>query len=179
MTEAESRETPRASGDASASSDERDLEVERLRIEVEELRAQQAGATRARRRRSVSWRGVARWTLLVVGGLLAILSVLMIWVRDELLDTNTWVNTMAPVAASPAVQSAIANDVTTQLFEKADVQTRVKDALPSNAAFLAPPLTNQLRSFTNDAAKRLVASDRFQNLWNEINRRAHAASWSC
>jgi hypothetical protein len=111
----------------------------------------------------------------VLAGLLAILSVLLIWVRDQLLDTDTWVNTMAPVAASPAVQSAIANDVTNQIFEKGDVQTRVRDNLPPNAAFLAAPLTNQLRSFTTDAAKKYLASDRFQNRWNDINRRVHGA----
>jgi hypothetical protein len=111
----------------------------------------------------------------VVGGLLAIVSVLMIWVRDTLLDTNTWVDTMAPVAASPAVQSAIANDVTTQLFEKADVQTKVRDALPPSAAFLAAPLANQLRSFSDTAAKKVVASNQFQNLWVTINRDAHNA----
>ena len=177
MSDAQTPGSPDASGrgDEPATPTDHDVEVERLRIEVEELRAKQASGTKARRHRSIPWRRISRWTLLVVAGLLAIFSVLIIWVRDELLDTNTWVNTMAPVAASPAVQSAIANDVTNQLFEKADIQTKVKDNLPPNAAFLAAPLTNQLRSFSNDAAKKLVASDRFQNRWNDINRRAHNA----
>ena len=30
-------------------------------------------------------------------------------------------------------------------------------------------------SFTTDAAKKYLASDRFQNRWNEINRRVHGA----
>ncbi|HWC38656.1 MAG TPA: hypothetical protein VG476_09020, partial [Acidimicrobiales bacterium] len=153
----------------------RDVELEELRLEVQQLRSQQGGVAGARRRRGIPWRRIRRWTLLVLAGILAILSVLMIWVRDTLLDTDTWVNTMAPIAASPAVQSAIANDVTTQIFERADVQTRVQDALPPNAAFLAAPLTNQLRSFTTTAAKSFVASDRFQSLWNDLNRRAHNA----
>jgi hypothetical protein len=162
-------------GEGSATSKDRDVELARLQLEVEQLRSLKATGTEGGRHRSIPWKTISRWTLLVVGGLLAIVSVLMIWVRDELLDTNTWVNTMAPVAASPAVQSAIANDVTTQLFANADVQTKVRDALPPNAAFLAAPLANQLQSFSNTAAKRVVASDRFQNRWNDINRRAHNA----
>jgi hypothetical protein len=177
MTESELGRPPEGGGigDEPVAPSNRDVELEQLRLEVEQLRSQQPGTTKARRRPSIPWRRISRWTLLVVGGLLAILSVLMIWVRDTLLDTDTWVSTMAPVAASPAVQSAIANDVTTQLFEKADLQTTVKNNLPPSAAFLATPLTNQLRSFTNDAAKRLIASNQFQSLWQDINRRAHAA----
>jgi hypothetical protein len=162
-------------GDRSDATAERDIELEQLRIEVEHLRSQEAEDANGRRRRSIPWRRISRWTLIVVAGLLAILSVLMIWVRDTLLDTDTWVGTMAPIAASPAVQSAIANDVTTQIFERTDVQATVKDSLPANAAFLAAPLTNQLRSFTTTVAKRYLASDRFQTRWNDINRRAHNA----
>jgi hypothetical protein len=175
MAESERPGQPDGEGEQSASAAEQKVELERLRVEVAELRTQRERKTKGRRGRSIPWRGIGRWTLLVVGGLLAIMSVLMIWVRDTLLDTNTWVDTMAPVAASPAVQSAIANDVTTQLFEKADVQTKVTNALPPNAAFLAAPLTNQLRSFSNTAAKKVVASDQFQNLWVTINRQAHNA----
>jgi hypothetical protein len=177
MTESARPGQPDADGgrDQSASAAVQERELERLRVEVEELRSQRETETNRRRRRSIPWRRISRWTLLVVGGLLAIMSVLMIWVRDTLLDTNAWVDTIAPVAASPAVQSAIANDVTTQLFEKADVQTKVKDALPPNAAFLAAPLTNQVRSFSNTAAKKVVGSDQFQNLWVDINRKAHNA----
>jgi hypothetical protein len=177
VTDAERRDPPSGNGgpEQSAAATGRDVELERLRVEVEELRSQRASEAKGRRRRSIPWRRISRWTLLVVGGLLAIVSVMMIWVRDTLLDTNTWVATMAPVAASPAVQSAIANDVTTQLFEKADLQTKVKDALPPNAAFLAAPLTNQLQGFSNTAAKKVVGSDQFQNLWVDINRKAHNA----
>ncbi len=178
MTDAERRDpSPSADADTdrSASAAGQEVELERLRLEVDQLRSQRESETKGRRHRSIPWRGISRWTLLVAGGLLAIVSVLTIWVRDELLDTNTFVNTMAPVASSPAVQSAIANDVTTQLFEKADLQTKVKNALPPNAAFLATPLTNQLQGFSNTAAKKLVASDQFQNLWVTINRKAHNA----
>jgi hypothetical protein len=51
----------------------------------------------------------------------------------------------------------------------------VKDTLPPSAAGLAAPLASQLQSFTYNAAKRVVSSDRFQSRWVSINRNAHSA----
>jgi hypothetical protein len=136
--------------------------------------SQQAGAS-TRRRRSFPWRRLTRGTLLVVGCVLAIFSVLIIWVRAELLNTDVYVNTMAPLASSPAVQNAIATDISNQISSKVDIQAKVKDSLPPAAAGLAAPLANQLQSFTYAAAKRFVSSDRFQNRWVSINRKAHSA----
>jgi hypothetical protein len=94
-------------------------------------------------------------------------------VRAELLNTDAYVATMAPLASSPAVQNAIATDISNQLAAKVDVQAKVKDALPPSAASLAAPLASQLQSFTYNAAKRVVSSDRFQSRWVSINRNAH------
>jgi hypothetical protein len=135
--------------------------------------AQAGGATP--RRRDSRRRRLTRGTLLVVGCLLAIFSVLIIWVRAELLNTDAYVATMAPLASSPAVQNAIATDISNQLAAKVDVQAKVKDALPPSAASLAAPLASQLQSFTYNAAKRVVSSDRFQSRWVSINRNAHSA----
>src|ERR1700704_6078797 len=118
----------------------------------------QAGGATPRRRRDSRRRRLARGTLLVVGCLLAIFSVLIMWVRAELLNTDAYVATMAPLASSPAVQNAIATDISNQLSAKVDVQAKVRDALPPSAASLAAPLATQLKSFTYDAAKRLVSS---------------------
>src|SRR5947209_3713259 len=130
-------------------------------------------ASTGRRRRSFPWRGLTRGTLLVVGCVLAVFSVLIIWVRAELLNTDVYVNTMAPLASSPAVQNAIATDISNQISSKVDIQAKVKDSLPPGAAGLAAPLADQLKSFTYNASKRFVSSDRFQNRWVSINRNAH------
>src|SRR6266702_4631061 len=149
--------------DGPAASPSSDAEVERPQAEVEAPRSPQAAGPTPRRRRRFPWRKLTRGTLLVVGCLLAIFSVLIIWVRAELLNTDVYVNTMAPLASSPAVQNAIATDISNQVSAKVDVQAKVRDALPPSAASLAAPLASQLKNFTYDAAKRVVSSDRFQN----------------
>ncbi len=47
--------------------------------------------------------------LIVLASLLAIVSVLVVFVRNEVLDTNTYVATVGPLASDPAIQSAVAN----------------------------------------------------------------------
>jgi hypothetical protein len=90
------------------------------------------------------------------------------------LNTDAYLATMAPLASSPAVQNAIATDISSnQLAAKVDVQAKVKDALPPSAASLAAPLASQPQSFTYNAAKMVVSSDRFQSRWVSINRNAH------
>jgi hypothetical protein len=114
-----------------------------------------------------------RVSLLIIGGLLAILSVLTIWLRAELLDTDTYVASVSPVATNPAVQASVANVITNQIFTNVDVEAAARDALPPRAAFLAPQLADGLRNFTHGITFRVVSSDQFENLWIGANRRAH------
>ena len=53
--------------------------------------------------------------LLVLGCGLAALSVVAIWLRVTLLDTDRYVKTVAPIAAEPAVQQAVANRLDTAI----------------------------------------------------------------
>ena len=129
--------------------------------------------TPRRRRRGIPWRGILRVGLLVTGGLLAVLSLLTIWLRAELLDTDTYVASISPVATNPAVQASVANSLTNQIFTKVDVEGQLRDALPPKAASLAPQLADGLRSFTQKVSLRVVSSKQFEDLWIGANRRAH------
>jgi hypothetical protein len=54
------------------------------------------------------------------------------------------------------------------------VQQKVADALPARADFLAAPVANAVRTAVNATTLRLAESDRFETLWKNANRRAHA-----
>jgi hypothetical protein len=114
-----------------------------------------------------------RVSLLVIGGLLAILSVLTIWLRALLLDTDTYVASMSTVVTNPAVEASVANVITNQIFTKVDVEGAARDALPPRAGFLAPQLADGLRNVTHTVTLRVVSSEQFENLWIGANRRAH------
>jgi hypothetical protein len=110
---------------------------------------------------------------LVTAGLLAILSVLTIWLRAELLDTDTYVASISPVATNPAVQASVANVITNQIYSSTDVEATLRDALPPKAASVAPQLADGLRNFIHTASLKVVSSKQFETLWIEGNRRAH------
>jgi hypothetical protein len=121
------------------------------------------------------WRRIIAATLLVIGCVLVPVSLSAVWVRNTLLDTDNYVATVGPLAKSSNIQQGVADRVTTALFADGKVEQQVADALPKRAEILAAPITGGLQTFTNTAALKLVQSDRFQTLWENVNRKAHAA----
>jgi hypothetical protein len=139
---------------------------------MERLRAELAEARRQPPRRGIRWRSVAAVTLLVLAALLALVSVATVWLRTTLLDTDRYVATVAPLAANPQLQNAIATQVTDQLFARVDVDALTLEALPPRADFLAQPLAGQLEGFVHTTASKAVTSKQFEQIWVNANRQA-------
>jgi hypothetical protein len=180
--------------DTALSVEER-TELERLRAEVATLRTQAQGqggkagrpATVGGRRR---WRTLVATLLIVVGCVLAPLSVAAIWTRNQVTNTDRYIATVTPLASDPAIQAAIADQITAQVFNYIDIQaltTQVTDALSARvegrglppeatAALqgLAGPIANGVQSFTRTQVGRVVESDAFADAWVQANRVAHA-----
>jgi hypothetical protein len=173
------REDPALSGDERA-------ELERLRAENAALRASRPAASPAgpgpgRGR----WRAVVAGLLIVVGCLLAPLSVVAVWTRNQVTDTDRYLATVAPLARDPAVQQAIADQVTTQVLAYLDVPgltNQVVDALADRGLTpllatqlraLAGPIASGIEGFTHDQVVRVVQSDAFANAWVQANRVVH------
>jgi hypothetical protein len=97
-----------------------------------------------------------------------------IWVRNLVLDTNHYVDTVAPLAHNRAITDLVAERATNRLFQQVDVEAQAKDALPERAQFLAGPISSGVQTFTHDAAQRVLATEQFATVWKEANRRAHA-----
>jgi hypothetical protein len=179
----------------SLSADER-AELERLRAENAALRAQArqegaagpdlgrppAGGPGGRRR----WRTVVAVLLIVVGCLLAPLSVVAVWTRNQVTDTDRYIATVSPLASDPAIQNAIADQITAQVFTYIDVRgltTQAVQALTDRAGLsptvatqlqaLAGPIANGVQSFTRTQVGKVVASDAFADAWVQANRVAH------
>ena len=164
-------------------------ELARLRAEVAALRAASVGdgggGTGGSRRAGCAGRS-ARWTvsvaLVVLASLLAIVSVVSRYVRSELLDTDRYVETVAPLASEPSVQNAVGERVTTEIFTRLDVEEVAEDALsrltelgaPEIVTGLAVPLADQVESFVEERVDEFLASAEFAELWEDANRRAHA-----
>jgi hypothetical protein len=144
-----------------------------LREEVEKLRADNAALQRkANLRRTVRRASVVG--LLVLGCGLALLSVVAIWLRVTLLNTDHYVDTVAPIAAQPAVQRAVADKLDTAINRKIDFDALARQVLPDRADVLAPAIASGVQSQIRSRLNEFTASPRFQQLWTDANRRAHA-----
>ena len=167
-------------------------EVDQLRAELARLRGELAARpaptpapATEERDRSGWWRTALVTVLLVLVGLLAPLSVVAIWAHDQIGDTDRYVQTVAPLASDPAVQNAIADRVTKEIFDRLDVKGLTQDAvaalqsrgLPPTASAglsaLATPLANGVESYVHEQVLKLVKTSEFQQAWEAANRSAH------
>jgi len=112
-------------------------------------------------------------TLVVIACVLAPIAGTAIWINNQVTKTDRYVRTVKPLASDPHIQAAIADNVTRTLFANVDVAARAKQALPPRADFLAPAIATGLHTFVENQTKGFLASDAFQRLWVEVNRRAH------
>ncbi len=154
-------------------------EVARLRDEVERLNAENArlssaGATAAADRPKRHWgRLTLSAALIVIASLLVPCAILGVWLDNVVTDTDTYVETVAPLARSPEIQQAASKRITDELLSEVDLQSEVQQALPNNAAFLASPITSGVQSLIEKIVNRVLASDQFATLWDTANRAAH------
>lgn len=138
----------------------------------------------------VTRRRWARTTLAVilvtVGILLAPVSAVAAWARVEVLDTNTFVATFAPLADDPAVQAYLAEQAVAAINRSIDIPRIASDAIDGLTGLGAGPLaTAALNSLKGAAAQglqdiienqvsRFVASDAFAVTWAKTLRLSHA-----
>jgi hypothetical protein len=171
--------------------DER-AELERLRAEVATLRVQvrqpetSVGAVLTRRAGRQRWRTVVAALLIALGCVLAPLAGVAVWARNQVTNTDRYVATVSPLASDPAIQDAIADQITAQIFTYLDVQGLTGQAvdaltqrgnLPPRVAgqlqALSVPIANGVQSFTRTQVARIVQSPAFADAWVQANRLAH------
>ena len=123
------------------------------------------------------WRRILAVILIVLSCVLTPITVMALWLHDDLLDTDGYVNTITPLAENEEILQAVSVRLTNALFENVDVETLAEENLPTRIAFLAGPLTDALEDFTQDAVLDFLQSERFRSLWEQINRsRTHRST---
>ncbi|MBG0567153.1 hypothetical protein I4J89_37470 [Actinoplanes sp. NEAU-A11] len=111
--------------------------------------------------------------LVVLAAFALVTSVVGLWAARTTLDTDRWVATVAPLPQDPKINAAVAEYATTEVFQVLDVETRLREVLPPQAAFVAGPIAGQLREQVRNTVRNVLGSDRFQVVWVELNQRLH------
>ncbi|WP_250847304.1 collagen-like protein [Streptomyces hygroscopicus] len=150
------------------------------RREYERLR----GAAAVRHRRL---RHAGACVLLVLAVLLSPLAVVATWLHEEIVDPQGYVQTVAPIARNPSVQSAITNRLTTRVVDQVDVpaiaaqlaknldKAGAPSAVVNGTRMLGGPLESALTNAVHHVIHKVITSEQFPVVWDAANRRAHAA----
>jgi hypothetical protein len=168
-------------------------EVEDLRSQISDLETQldqvrkqvstQPGPPR-RARRGPGWRGPVAAVLIVLGSVLAPVSVLAVWTASQISDTSRYVQTVSPLISEPAVQQALTDKITAQISSQIDVQGVTKQAaaqlshrgltrLSSLLSTFSGSIASGVNGFIRTIVAKIVASPVVASLWKNANRIAH------
>lgn len=115
--------------------------------------------------------------LIIVATLLAPFAVGALWAERTITETDTFVETLAPLQDDPAVQQTVAAEVSTALIDAIDAEARVTEALsklngplaevrPDSA--IAQAIASGINGAIESGVTSYTQSDRFGDAWVAI-----------
>jgi hypothetical protein len=160
--------------------DER-AELERLRAEVSRLHNE---PTAPPHRPHTGWRFPVALVLIVVGCLLAPISVLAVWTANQVSSTSRYVDNVEPLVHNPAVQNALTDKITTQITTHLNVTAYTNQAaaaltsrgLQRVGALLqsfGPSISGAVTGFIHGQVHKIVTSPQFARIWVQANTAVH------
>jgi hypothetical protein len=172
------------SGDAGVpAAEHRDLSADE-RGEPEALPGGPGGPGRppekpVRRRRG--WRTPVAALLIVVGCVLAPLSVVAVWTANQVSDTSRYVANVEPLIKNPAIQNALTNKLTSEIVTRINVKGLTDQAAAALAQKGLPRISTLLRGvsgslasgvagFVHSSIHKIITGPRMANAWVQVNR---------
>ncbi|HEY5358185.1 MAG TPA: hypothetical protein VIJ82_11005 [Streptosporangiaceae bacterium] len=143
-------------------------------------RAEPAGPARRR----FSWRTPVAAILIVLGCLLAPVSVLAVWAGSEVSNTGRYVATVEPLVHDPAIQNALTDKITAEVTARLNVTGAADQAaallsskgLSRVGALLkgfGPTISTAVTGFIHGQVHKIVLSPQFARLWVRANTAVH------
>lgn len=111
--------------------------------------------------------------LVVLGSLLAFLSVFAIWTERQALNTDDWVDTSGRLIQNETIRQELGDYLVDQLYENVDVEKELSQKLPGDTKDLAGPISGGLRQVAPEGANQVLQSTTAQELWKSANRTTH------
>ena len=144
------------------------------------------GRPKRARRSGFSWRTPLAVLLIILGCVLAPLSVLGVWTANQISDTNTYVANMAPLIKDPAIQNALTDKLTNEIVTKIDVKGRTDQAAAELTAKgftqagtllqgVSGSVASGVQGFVHSAVQKAVTGPRMAAAWTQVNRAGHQA----
>jgi hypothetical protein len=171
--------SPRGADTAALAPGER-AELEALRAEVAQLRSRPEQPARHR----ISWRTPVAALLIILGCVLAPVSVLAVWTANQVSNTNRYVANVTPLIKDPAIQHALTDKITNEIVAQINVPGLTSQAstllnqkgLTRVATLLqgfSGSLTSAVTGFIHGQVARIITGPRMANAWVQVNQVAH------
>jgi hypothetical protein len=109
----------------------------------------------------------------ILGSILAFLSVFAIWTERQALNTDDWVDTSGRLIQNETIREAVGDYLVDQLYENVDVRKELEEILPGDTKDLAGPAAGGLRQVAGQGAEKALETSTAQELWEEANRTTH------
>jgi hypothetical protein len=143
--------------------------------------AEPRGRPRRARRRRFSWRTPVAALLIILGCILAPLSVLGVWTANQVSDTSRYVANVTPLIHDPAIQNALTNKITNEIVTRIDVKGLTDQAAAglSQKGFtrigsllqgVSGPLASGVAGFVHSRIHKIITGPRMANAWVQVNR---------
>lgn len=164
-----------------------DLSARIAALEAENARLREAAPPASTLEGRARWRAWVSAICIVLASILVPVSVVTAWARVQLVDEDSFVATLAPLASDPAVQSMIVDetmDAITAQVDFAGLTSNVIDGVASldippaaisALTLLKQPAADGLESLVDRAVTRVVTSDAFAEVWTTATRAGHRA----
>ena len=111
--------------------------------------------------------------LVVAATVVALASVLAVWVQRQVLDTNVYVRTSSAMLADPVVRTSVANYAVDELYRRVDVEAELEDVLPNDADRFSNLAAAALRPAAYQVVDRALRTSALASVWERANRQAH------
>lgn len=154
--------------------------------ELEELNRELSKEARPKRR--FNGRSMLAAILIIASVVIAPAAAVGAWARVQLVDTDRFVATFAPLAKDPAVQAYITDQAMEAIEANVDIDGLVSSLfdglesmdLPPEAAATLPlleaPTATGIRSLIDTSVSNVIASEQFAVLWESVLRETHSTA---
>ena len=130
------------------------------------------------------WRAPVATVLIVLGCLLAPISVLGVWTANQVSDTSRYVANVEPLIHQPAVQNALTDKVSNAITSNLNVAGQANQAAAALTAKGLPRVGTLLKTFSGSLSSavngfihgqvhNIVVSPAFARAWVQVNTVAH------
>jgi hypothetical protein len=137
-------------------------------------------------RRRRGWRTPVAALLIVVGCVLAPVSVVAVWTANQVSDTSRYVANVAPLIKDPAIQNALTDKISSEIVTRIDVKRLTDQAAAelSQKGFtriggllqgVSGSLASGVQGFVHSSIHKIITGPRMANAWVQVNRVASRA----